>query len=192
MDDLSFWAIVQRAHDQSGGDMDEKCEAIKNEIAKLPKEEAEAFSHLFDAMMDKAYAWPLWGAAYVIHGGCGDDTFSDFRASLISRGRRAFEMALSDPDALADEVFDENEWFYEGYQYAVSEGVEAAAAIAQAALQLADGRRRGEEVPPADRRRIVDVVRHINAHFAEPCTLDSLAAIAGMSRFHFEIGRAHV
>lgn len=127
MDESSFWGIVQRAHDQSGGDMDEKCEAIKNAIATLPKEEAEAFCHLFDAAMDKAYTFPLWGAAYVIHGGCGDDTFSDFRASLISRGRKSFERALSNPDTLADEVFDEDAWFYEGYQYAVSEGVEAAA-----------------------------------------------------------------
>jgi len=63
----------------------------------------------------------------VINGGCGDDTFSDFRASLISRGREAFERALADPESLADEEFDEDAWFYEGYQYAVMDGVEAAA-----------------------------------------------------------------
>ena len=127
MDESNFWEIVERVHDQSGGDMDEKREAIKDAIATLPKDEAEAFGQLFEATMDKAYTWPLWGAAYVINGGCGDDTFSDFRASLISRGRKAFERALSHPDALADEVFDEDAWFYEGYQYGVSEGVEAAA-----------------------------------------------------------------
>src|SRR5207248_2249239 len=65
--------------------------------------------------------------AYVINGGCGDDTFSDFRASLISRGQQAFERALSDPDFLAEEDFDEEAWFYEGYQYAVTEGTEAVA-----------------------------------------------------------------
>lgn len=127
MDEMKFWTIVGSAHEQSNGDMDEKCELIRTTLSKLTKDEATAFSALFNAMMDRAYAWPLWGAAYVINGGCGDDTFSDFRASLISRGRTAFERALADPDSLASEDFDEDAWFYEGYQYAVTEGIEAAA-----------------------------------------------------------------
>lgn len=75
--------------------------------------------------MDLAYSWDLWGAAYVIHGGCGDDTFVDFRASLISRGRSVFVKATSSPEALADEEFDPDMWFYEGFQYDVSEAVKA-------------------------------------------------------------------
>jgi hypothetical protein len=126
MDELRFWEIVQHAHDASGGDMDEKCEIITAVISKLSREEAIAFSRFFDSMSDRAYSWPLWGAAYVINGGCSDDTFSDFRASLLSRGRQAFESALADPDSMAAEEFDEDAWFYEGYQYAVTDGVKAA------------------------------------------------------------------
>ncbi len=126
MDELKFWEIVQNAHDQSGGDMDEKCEVIKTVVSELPKEEAIEFSRFFDSMMDRAYSWPLWGAAYVINGGCNDDTFSDFCASLISRGHHTFENALSDPESLAEEDFDEDRWFYEGYLYAVTDGVKAA------------------------------------------------------------------
>ena len=126
MEELRFWGIVQHAHNQTNGDMDEKCEFIKNMISQLSKDDARAFANIFDSMMDRAYSWPLWGAAYVINGGCGDDTFSDFRASLISRGRSAFERALSDPESLAAEDFDEDSWFYEGYQYAVTDGVKAA------------------------------------------------------------------
>jgi hypothetical protein len=76
-------------------------------------------------MMDRAYSYNLWGAAYVIHGGCGDDTFNDFRSSLISRGRASFERALADPDSLADDDVDETTWFFEGFQYAVTAGVRA-------------------------------------------------------------------
>lgn len=126
MDEMKFWTIIGSAHEQSNGDMDVKCELIRAALSKLPKDDARAFSGLFRAMMDRAYSWPLWGAAYVINGGCGDDTFSDFRASLISRGRTAFERALADPESLAAEDFDEDTWFYEGYQYAVTDGVEAA------------------------------------------------------------------
>jgi hypothetical protein len=126
MDEPSFWAVVQQVHDQAQGDMEQKCEVIGTTLAELPSEEARQFAHLFDAMMDRAYSWPLWGAAYVINGGCGDDTFSDFRASLISRGRDAFERAIADPDSLALEDVDEEAWCFEGYQYAVTDGVEAA------------------------------------------------------------------
>lgn len=126
MDEMKFWEIVQTAHDRSDGDMERKCDAIKTIIAELDKAEALAFSYLFDDMMDKAYSWPLWGAAYIINGGCGDDTFTDFRASLISRGQAVYEKVVSNPESLADESYDEEAWFYEGYQYAVGDGVEAA------------------------------------------------------------------
>jgi hypothetical protein len=127
MDESRFWGVVQRAHDAAPDDMDRKCEALKAEIAKLSATDAGAFAVLFDAMMDKAYSYELWGAAYVIHGGCGDDTFTDFRSSLISRGRACFERAIAAPDSLAGDDIDEETWFYEGYQYAVTEGVKAIA-----------------------------------------------------------------
>lgn len=126
MDETGFWKIVQDANDSSSGDMDRKCDALRQQISSLSKADAIEFAQLFDAMRARAYSFPLWGAAYVINGGCSDDTFDDFCASLISRGRQAFERALSDPDGLADDP-DESDWFYEGYQYAVTDGVEAVA-----------------------------------------------------------------
>lgn len=62
---------------------------------------------------------------------------------------------------------------------------EAAAAIAEAAFRPEGDWSGPERSASADERRIVDVLRHINAHFAAPCTLDALASIAGMSRFRF-------
>jgi hypothetical protein len=59
----------------------------------------------------EAYDWGLWGAAYVIAGGCGDDSFDYSRAYLISLGRRVYEVAPADPDSLADvEVLDGDWW----------------------------------------------------------------------------------
>ncbi len=127
MNETRFWEIVQRAHRESDGDMDEKCELVKEAVSALSGEEAIEFQRIFDDMMDKAYSFELWAAAYIVYGGCSDDAFWDFRASLVSRGREAFERALADPESLADEDFDEEAWFYEGYQYAVTDAVEAAA-----------------------------------------------------------------
>ena len=125
MNGQTFWQIIQQAHDASHGNMARKCELLTAHIAQLSKEDAVGFRNIFDAMMRRAYHWPLWAAAYLIHGGCGDDIFSDFRSALISRGRRAFETTLSDPDTLADERIDDDAWFYEGYQYAVTDGLRA-------------------------------------------------------------------
>lgn len=125
MNEDKFWEIIQRVHDKSSKDMDAKSESIKNEIEKLSDDETRQFSIIFDSMMDKAYSWNLWGAAYIINGGCSDDSFTDFRSSLISRGKIAFETALSNPDSLADQEYDEDLWFYEGYQYAITDGLEA-------------------------------------------------------------------
>jgi hypothetical protein len=127
MDETGFWKIVQDANDASGGNMERKCGVVRQKISALPAADAIEFAQLFDAMMGKAYSHALWGAAYVINGGCSDDTFDDFCSSLISRGRQAFERALSNPDSLADEPDDDEDWFYEGYEYAVTYGVEAAA-----------------------------------------------------------------
>ena len=129
MKESRFWEIIQQAHDKAGPNMDEKCDAIKTALSNLPADEAIEFYRLFDSMMDRAYSWPLWAAAYIVNGGCSDDGFMDFRSSLISRGPTAFERVLSDPESLAEEEFDEDSWFYEGYQYAVTNGVKMAAGL---------------------------------------------------------------
>lgn len=121
-----FWKLIGDAHQESQGDMDRKCELVQKAVESMSPEAAVAFSKHFDESMNRAYSWSLWGAAYVINGGCGDDTFSDFRASLVSRGQTAFENAVADPDSLAAETYDEDAWFHEGFQYAVHEGAEVA------------------------------------------------------------------
>jgi len=83
----------------------------------MPPEELLSFARHFGELYFKAYKWEIWGAAYIIHGGCSNDSFMDFRSTLISLGRQPFEAALIDADSLAD--FDINpEWAcFEGYQY---------------------------------------------------------------------------
>jgi AraC-like DNA-binding protein len=61
---------------------------------------------------------------------------------------------------------------------------EAAVAIAQVCLG-ASRRSCPDRASDVDTRGVLDAVRHVNAHFAEPCPLDTLATIAGMNRFRF-------
>ena len=64
-------------------------------------------------------------AAYTIGGGCSDDVFSDFRATLLSMGRGRFERIVAWPAALIDAELDVDNAFYEGYQYMPSDVYEA-------------------------------------------------------------------
>ena len=61
---------------------------------------------------------------------------------------------------------------------------EAAVAIANVCLSAAE-RSRVAGATDVDTRRILDAVRYVNANFTEPCSLDTLAAVAGMNRFRF-------
>jgi Protein of unknown function (DUF4240) len=61
-------------------------------------------------------------AAYLIGGGCSDDSFTDFRAGLIAAGRGWYEKVMSSPDSLAGHpaVIGEtgHTLFYEDVNYA--------------------------------------------------------------------------
>jgi hypothetical protein len=71
-------------------------------LGQLDPVEVVAFNERFWERMAIAYRWPLWNAAYWLLGGCGDDGFTDFRASLISLGPDFFYEAVNDPDSLAE------------------------------------------------------------------------------------------
>lgn len=88
-----------------------------SQLKELPPEEVRSFSDHFDDCEDIAYKWDLWAAAYIIGGGCSDDSFSDFRSSLISMGREFFERMVASPDDLAEVHDAEETLFFEGYQY---------------------------------------------------------------------------
>jgi AraC family transcriptional regulator len=61
---------------------------------------------------------------------------------------------------------------------------EAAVAVAHSCL-AASGGFSSDQATDLDTCRVLEAVRYINAHFAEPCSLDSLAAVASMNRFRF-------
>ena len=112
-----FWKIIEQVHRDSHSDMDKKCELLEVELRKLTSEEVQVFHRHFDECMDRAYTWELWAAAYIIGGGCSDDAFSDFRATLISMGRETFEKAIANPQWFAEINYDAENAHYEGYQY---------------------------------------------------------------------------
>jgi hypothetical protein len=101
-----FWAVIEPGKD---GEAPE--EGLRERLAVLAPADLIDFQRHFDQLFGRAYRWDLWGAAYLIEGGCSDDGFTDFRYALISKGRAAYDDALRDPDTLVNVDIVSNELF---------------------------------------------------------------------------------
>ncbi len=93
----AFWSYIETTIASP-----DQVSALGVELEQLNKGDLIAFAADYQRVLDQAYHWDLWGAAYVINGGCSDDGFDYFCDWLISRGRSAYEAALATPDALVD------------------------------------------------------------------------------------------
>jgi len=96
-----FWEILDEAS-ASG----EPAEFVRDHLATLQPNHIAEFDQHFSTMLRRAYRQDLWGAAFLMLGGCSDDGFRDFRAELIGRGRAVFERVVKQPDCLADGLTD--------------------------------------------------------------------------------------
>jgi len=101
MDEQKFWDLVEQAKSESGNDLNHRPDALEKILSPLPLESIQAFQQRYEHLLIKANTWKLWGAAYVMNGGCSDDGFKYFRDWLISEGRALFERAIEDPDSLS-------------------------------------------------------------------------------------------
>ena len=102
-----FWTLIESARAKSSAEPEK---GLREELSALSTDQLASFQQHFDELVDAAYQWKLWGAAYLIGGGCSDDGFMDFRYGLISLGRATYEDAVENPDSLAaveDEISNE-------------------------------------------------------------------------------------
>ncbi|MDF6044542.1 DUF4240 domain-containing protein [Streptomyces sp. JH14] len=128
MDTSDFWTIIEAARSADGPDRP-FAEALVDELAALTKDGILRYQERFDEVHDAVYRWDVWAAAYLIGGGCSDDSFMDFRAGLIALGRDWYEKTAACPDSLAEhpavitaaEVHRDEALFYEEVNYAASE-----------------------------------------------------------------------
>ena len=103
MTTTEFWQIIEQSGHEAESS-DEQAEKLEDLLSELAPEEIAAFEDLFTKFRYAAYRWDLWGVAYVLCGGCGDDSFDYFRAWVIGRGQKFYEEAMQDPESIADKV----------------------------------------------------------------------------------------
>lgn len=108
MNEHRFWGLVQDARSAGSGNYIKQIDALKRLLFTLEPWEIEQFDNRFSALMDQATLWKLWGAAYVIRGGCAEDCFEFFRQYLIAQGRDRYYAALKDPESCSTWIKPEN------------------------------------------------------------------------------------
>ncbi|MFO0614255.1 MAG: DUF4240 domain-containing protein [Polyangiaceae bacterium] len=100
-------------------------QGVPRELEALDDDALSAMTREFSCAMARALDYELWAAAYVLHGGCSDDTFWDFRAGLVALGRDRYEAALHDPETLASVPDVVERTLFEGFQYVPEQVLEA-------------------------------------------------------------------
>jgi len=133
MDISAFWGIIEaaRARSRPGMPFDQ---ALVGYLATLPRQDIVEFQQRFDQMHSALYRWDVWAAAYLIGGGCSDDSFIDFRAGLIAQGSDWYERVAASPDSLAGHPAladapartQDEPLFYEAVNYAAPDAYERA------------------------------------------------------------------
>ncbi|KFA86780.1 DUF4240 domain-containing protein [Archangium violaceum] len=126
-----FWKLIESSRsgfdpDRIDGNMERQREELRRLLLRLPPEEILGFrNHLLERMATACH-WDLWGAAYLIAGGCSDDGFTDFRSWLSSMGRGVFEAAMSDAESLVEaaDAPGVEDVFFEEFQYVPAEAYE--------------------------------------------------------------------
>ena len=98
MKKADFWKHIELS---KRSDPEEHEERLVKRLSKLSPSEILQFAKWWISVHDAAYTWKLWGAAYLMNGGCSDDGFVYFRYWLILKGEAVYTAALKDPDTLS-------------------------------------------------------------------------------------------
>ncbi|MET8575463.1 DUF4240 domain-containing protein [Streptomyces sp. NPDC005012] len=101
MDTDTFWDTVEAARTEAASTGEALDGILVRHLAGKPLREILEFQERFDVWHDALYRWDVWAAAYLIGGGCSDDSFMDFRAGVIAQGRHWYERVAEAPDCLA-------------------------------------------------------------------------------------------
>lgn len=102
-----FWSVLHAAGAAPDADPDDVAAQARAHLSAAEPAAIERFQASLEAAMGASYRTDLWGAAYLLLGGCGDDGFEYFRGWLLTRGRETFEATLSDPDDAVARVYEQ-------------------------------------------------------------------------------------
>ena len=97
-----FWTLIDQARTGADGDVEAVAERATALLAARDVDDIAGFDRHLRRVLAASYRVDLWGAAYLINGGCSDDGFDYFRGWLLTQGRATFAKAVAEPDSLAE------------------------------------------------------------------------------------------
>jgi hypothetical protein len=122
-----FWALVDGSRTdwslkRANGNQKRQQARLEAALSEMPLSEVARFNRMLRKLMREAYRWNVWGAVYVLAGGCSDDAFADFRSWLVSMGRREFKAVIKNPEHLCEiaEMPGVESVFFPGFQHAAA------------------------------------------------------------------------
>ncbi|MFC0532631.1 DUF4240 domain-containing protein [Phytohabitans kaempferiae] len=101
MNTNEFWALIGDAA-RDGGTPDTVADRAATTLASRDTSEIVGFEQHLRRVLDASYKVDLFGAAYLVNGGCSDEGFDAFRGWLMAQGRDAYARAVGEPDSLAE------------------------------------------------------------------------------------------
>ena len=120
-----FWdTIAQSRIGMQKGDYQYQIENLTELLRTYSPKDIIRFDGVFNYLLLKSYQWKLWGAIYIVEGGCGDDSFDYFRSWLISNGKQVFYDVLSNPENLVKYIDPNVDCSLEEIAYCASDAYE--------------------------------------------------------------------
>lgn len=121
IDENEFWTIIDKSRVAANNNYQAQIASLKTILLTLEPRDIIKFDNTFTAMLAASYDYKLWGASFVINGGCSDDCFHYFRQYLIAQGKEKFYSTIKDPEICVSWIKSEEEDNWEGLQYSAME-----------------------------------------------------------------------
>ena len=121
MDEDQFWKLIDKSRVAANNNYQAQIASLKAILLTLEPSDIVKFDNTFTALLAASYDYKLWGASFVINGGCSDDCFDYFRQYLIGHGKEKFYKTIKDPESCVSWIKSEEEDNWEGLQYPAME-----------------------------------------------------------------------
>lgn len=121
MDEDEFWKLIDKSRVEANNNYQTQITSLKTILLILEQSDIVKFDNTFTALLAASYDYKLWGASFVINGGCSDDCFDYFRQYLIGHGKEKFYKTFKEPESCASWIKSEEEDNWEGLQYPAME-----------------------------------------------------------------------
>ena len=102
MDPNAFWKIIDTFVSDDKSEAEYAYAEFAERLEAMSRADILEFASAMRRELNTAHTWDMWGAAYLICGGCAEEGFAYFCGWLMAQGSEVFRQAVDHPDSLAE------------------------------------------------------------------------------------------